>query len=209
MSLFITSDQQFLRPEMCILESLSTVSSIQVSCCLPCLCGCRRGYGQWSSDGVTTLYVNGSQQVLCNSTHLTSFAVLVDVSGHHTVSVIIVVQCMLWTIAQEINPVEARALSIVSYIGCTVSIICLTLTVIFFLSFGSVLAHLLLLSLCCVSLCVYRKKLFVSVHNFVHLNLSAALLAGLIVFVAGIETAINDRVSVCLYFSSSISWSGL
>ena len=46
---------------------------------------CRRGNGEWSSDGITTFYVNGSQQVLCNSTHLTSFAVLVDVSGVHTV----------------------------------------------------------------------------------------------------------------------------
>ena len=98
---------------------------------------------------------------------------------------------------QTIDPIEAQALSIVSYIGCTVSIICLALTIIFFISFGSVCTSILTSS-SVIMCCVYRKKLFVSVNNFVHLNLAAALLAGLIVFVTGIETATSNRVSIVI-----------
>ena len=39
---------------------------------------------------------------------------------------------------QDISPIEALALEIVSYIGCGISIVCLLLTVIFFLTFGYV-----------------------------------------------------------------------
>ena len=59
-----------------------------------------------------------------------------------------------------------------------------------------------------VSHCMCRKKLFVSVHNFVHLNLSTALLIALIVFVSGIETGVNNRVSLSshtlIIFTNSI-----
>ena len=37
------------------------------------------------------------------------------------------------------------------------------------------------------------------VHNFVHINLSIALLLALIVFVAGIETAADNQVAMKLY----------
>ena len=40
-----------------------------------------------------------------------------------------------------------------------------------------------------------RKVTFKAKHNKIHLNLSIALLLGLIVFVSGIETAKHDRVS--------------
>ena len=41
---------------------------------------CHSGDGGWSIAGVTTVRINDSF-VNCTSTHLTSFAVLVDVSG--------------------------------------------------------------------------------------------------------------------------------
>ena len=40
-----------------------------------------------------------------------------------------------------------------------------------------------------------RKVTFKAKHNKIHLNLSIALLLGLIVFVGGIETAKNNEVS--------------
>ena len=43
--------------------------------------------------------------------------------------------------------------------------------------------------------CMYRKQVFNQTQHFVHLNLSIALLLGLITFVSGIETASDYRVS--------------
>ena len=46
-------------------------------------------------------------------------------------------------------------------------------------------------------LCPYnRKAAFKAKHNKIHLNLSIALLLGLIVFVSGIETAKDNKVSI-------------
>ena len=45
----------------------------------------------------------------------------------------------------------------------------------------------------CMHLC--RKKIFNLTQHFLHLNLSIALLLGLITFVSGIETASKYRVS--------------
>ena len=39
-----------------------------------------------------------------------------------------------------------------------------------------------------------RKQLFVAVHNFVHLNLSIALLLGYLVFAVGVELAARNEV---------------
>lgn len=83
------------------------------------------GSGFWAFDGVsmTSVEVRGDRmEVNCSSTHLTSFAVLVDVSG--TLS------------EQNVTSVELQALQIVSYVGCAISIFFLGLAIIFFLSQG-------------------------------------------------------------------------
>ena len=98
-----------------------------------------------------------------------------------------------WT--QNLTTPQRLALSIISYIGCIISIVCLLLSVLFFLTFGSVVVQCCNDS-CCLWWSPCSKQLFVAVHNFVHLNLAIALLLGLIVFVAGIETAVGNRVSV-------------
>ena len=43
---------------------------------------------------------------------------------------------------------------------------------------------------------LYRKKAFKKKHNKIHLNLSIALLLGLITFVSGIETATENKVNL-------------
>ena len=68
----------------------------------------------WSSEGLRVgAFDESSGTVTCISNHLTSFAVLVDVSGQQPPSL---------------------PLSILTYIGCGISIICLVLTVIFLLT---------------------------------------------------------------------------
>ena len=48
--------------------------------------------------------------------------------------------------------------------------------------------------------CPYRKNAFNQRQHFIHLNLSIALLLGLIIFVSGIETANQYRVSENIIF---------
>ncbi|XP_065902446.1 adhesion G protein-coupled receptor L3-like [Dysidea avara] len=127
--------------------------------------------GRFSTDGIIQSDTTNNTFVQCSTTHLTSFAVLVDVSGGR----------------------ESTALSIVSYIGCAISIICLLIAVI------------LLVSL--------RRRVFNLQQHFVHLNLSIALLLGLITFVSGIETASEYRASCLIvaillhyFFMAAFSW---
>ena len=47
----------------------------------------------------------------------------------------------------------------------------------------------------------YRKTTFKGTHNSIHLNLSIALLLGLVVFVSGIESAKNDRVCILFLYT--------
>ncbi|XP_065909619.1 uncharacterized protein [Dysidea avara] len=110
------------------------------------------GRGGWDTEGVTTISVTNNT-ITCNSSHLTSFAVLVDVSGGH----------------KDISKEERSILSLVSYVGCGVSIICLLVAI-------TILVY-------------YSKTLTKGIHNFVHINLSVALLLALAIFVGGIETA--------------------
>ncbi|XP_065910263.1 uncharacterized protein [Dysidea avara] len=103
--------------------------------------------GRWSSSGI--IQDNDHRPpVICRATHLTSFSVLVS------------------SVDADENYPE---LHIVSYVGCSVSIVCLLLTI------GAIL--------------LLRKSVFKAKHHKVHLNLSIALLLGLITFVSGIETA--------------------
>ncbi|XP_065903442.1 adhesion G protein-coupled receptor L4-like [Dysidea avara] len=130
--------------------------------------------GTFSTDGIIQSDTTNNTFVQCSTTHLTSFAVLVDAMGQPQVN-------------------QNNALSIVSYIGCAVSIICLLITISFYI--------------------ILRKKVFNLVQHFVHLNLSIALLLGLITFVSGIETASDYRASCLIvaillhyFFMTAFSW---
>ena len=82
---------------------------------------------------------NNRTSVMCESTHLTSFAVLVDVTGALGVTdITITAQNMLCfpIIIQKVSTDIQFALEVVSYIGCAISIVCLLITMIFFLLQG-------------------------------------------------------------------------
>ena len=66
----------------------------------------------WSSDGCTTLRNRGDNSVTCHCTHLTSFAVLIQFTEHHT----------------DDETFEGKALTLISQIGCAVSLFCLITT---------------------------------------------------------------------------------
>ena len=88
----------------------------------------------------TDVTTSGNQTAIrCSSTHLTSFAVLVDVAGGLAVSAwaILYVESIMHTfLPQDIPDPERTALQIISYIGCAISILCLLGTVLFFLFQG-------------------------------------------------------------------------
>ena len=68
-------------------------------------------HSSWSTKGVTTVYL-GNNTVRCLSEHLTSFAVLVSFRN------------------DSMSSPEKIALSVISYIGCVISITCLLATII-------------------------------------------------------------------------------
>ena len=72
--------------------------------------------GQWSSKGCWVVSSDESRTV-CACSHLTNFAVLMDVSG---------------TIAGSAHD---RFLTEITWIGCSISIVCLVLTLVIFCSF--------------------------------------------------------------------------
>ena len=77
--------------------------------------------------------------ITCNSSHLTSFAVLVDVADGHQVVTIFIgyyishIIMVILLILQDISEEERTALSAVSYAGCGVSIVCLLITLVLLL----------------------------------------------------------------------------
>lgn len=98
------------------------------------------GNGSWIDDSVSTKCIstsNDQTSVICSSTHLTSFAVLVDVTGALGVNSVMEFYRIKTHHAliylQKISTDEQYALEVVSYVGCTISITCLIITVVFFL----------------------------------------------------------------------------
>ena len=104
---------------------------------------------------------------------------------------------------------DIPSLHVVSYIGCGISIVCLTVTIGAILLFRCTCVVILFVyNVTClyqmhfilyIYIYHYRKTAFKGTHNKIHLNLSIALLFGLIVFVSGIESAKNDRVCISTF----------
>ncbi|XP_064386426.1 latrophilin-like protein LAT-2 isoform X1 [Halichondria panicea] len=121
----------------------------------------------WSTEGVTTVSVDEDSQmrvynIVCESSHFTAFAVLMDVTG-----------------ALNDTTAEIRfALSVVTYVGCSISIFFLLLSIVYFLTL--------------------RRELLTKVHNFIHFNLSISLLLGYVVFLSGVETAVANK-GACVF----------
>ena len=108
------------------------------------------GHSTWLDRGVEDNLISESQ-VQCLSQHLTSFAVLAAINGLEN---------------------QESAITIVSYIGVGLSIICLSLCIFLYLAF----AH----------------DLLKQAHHYTHFNLILALLFLFILFSAGLELPYRD-----------------
>ena len=92
---------------------------------------------------------------------------------------------------------EAYALTLLTYIGCGISLVCLAASILFFISYGY---NVLMLIHYTTMLTVFHSKtLLTSVHYFVHLNLAVALFLGYAVFLVGTYYEMQHRVSCCRY----------
>ncbi|KAL2095282.1 hypothetical protein ACEWY4_010001 [Coilia grayii] len=74
--------------------------------------------GGWNTNGCTVLNVT-AEQTICGCSHLTSFGILLDISG-----------------IGPPNLFQARILSYITYIGCGISAIFLSITLLTYLAFG-------------------------------------------------------------------------
>jgi hypothetical protein len=77
--------------------------------------------GSWAFDGVemASMAISADTTVVsCTSTHLTSFAVLVNAGDG----------------LSDLSEAELKALMVVSYIGCAVSLACLSLAIIYYIT---------------------------------------------------------------------------
>ena len=119
----------------------------------------------------------------------------------------------LWTLIDlHSNPFSFQPpLDYITYIGCSISFVCLIGAIIFFLSLRLAKMWIILISddsmqsfnnLFCF---FYRKELVQKLHNFVHLNLCIALALGLLVFLTGVQTATANVVS-CKVITHQQQW---
>ncbi|XP_064407205.1 adhesion G protein-coupled receptor L3-like isoform X2 [Halichondria panicea] len=128
----------------------------------------------WSTEGVITVSVGEDEQmrvynIVCESSHFTAFSVLMDVTGA----------------LNDTTPEIRFALSVVTYVGCSISIFFLFLSILYFLTL--------------------RKELLTKVHSFIHLNLSISLLLGYVVFLSGVETAVANK-GACVFVAALLHY---
>ncbi|XP_066280377.1 adhesion G protein-coupled receptor L3-like [Branchiostoma lanceolatum] len=115
--------------------------------------------GNWSDKGCTADTTDMTRTV-CVCDHLTSFAILVDVTGQQ----------------------HSFALSVITYIGCIISIVCLFFCICAFLGFRRVRC----------------------IRTIIHANLCICLLAAEIVFLAAVDKTENkiacDVIAIILHY---------
>jgi len=87
---------------------------------------------------------------------------------------------------------DADTLSFAAYIGCGIAIICLLLTIFILFVLGYVVVDIMSIA---VKICLLRRiKVFDQIQDFVHFNITLALLVGLFMFVFGVEVAKDNDV---------------
>ena len=222
---------------MCILEFFWTVSCNSYNLiCLSQLNLARTmscslysvGSGSWVTDGISTTdnttKVGNVTSVHCLSTHLTSFAVLVDVAGGLQVCAGCrnMAECSYSWLCFLVGYTRSGAQSLAD---CFIHWMCNFNNLPYYCCGVLYIARVRLRKATkiiykyrywCVYTCIratgrrwfpdlefmnswyglYRKKLFRAVHTFVHLNLAISLLLGYLTFMAGIESATRSIVSI-------------
>ncbi|XP_076445246.1 uncharacterized protein LOC143283086 isoform X3 [Babylonia areolata] len=147
------------------------------------------GRRQWSSEGCTlALSLSSDNSSTCQCSHLTNFALLMDVYGAGGV----------------LSEADKKALSIISYIGCGLSLLALLLTLLTYSLFKNSYG----------SWSLSEEKLRRDNPSKILVNLCVALTLSNLVFVAGMQPYALDNligckvVAVLLHFSllSALCW---
>ena len=108
--------------------------------------GSQYGISQWEGDGIDLVANDVAYTISAEVTHFTSFTALI---GLNTLSV------------------TSHVIPLITYVGCSVAIVCLALSLIMYVTFG--------------------HRLLKRIYHFVHFNLALSLLLSYIVFVIGVE----------------------
>ena len=111
------------------------------------------GTGGWSTDGVTLAKeifneTTNSTHVTCESVHLTSFVVLVQVVDVVSATLLMLKRVLkkdIYLILHYFLQANPLAFDVLTYIGCSVSLFCLVLSIIFFISLRLVITVLRIL----------------------------------------------------------------
>lgn len=127
--------------------------------------------GEWSQDGCRVVS-SDEEKTVCQCDHLTNFAVLMDVTG------------------TKLSRIHEMSLRAITYVGCIVSIFCLTV--------------------CFISFTIFRN--LQSDRNTIHKNLVLCLLIAELLFVFGIgqtgDKVVCAIIAGCLhfFFLTSFAW---
>ncbi|XP_033097906.1 adhesion G-protein coupled receptor G2-like [Anneissia japonica] len=132
-------------------------------------------FGDWSSNGCKLTETDEDGSITCACTHLTNFAVLF--------------------FPNDVAPGVERFLDLVTYIGCGMSLMCLTLTIVTIL---------------------FSKKLRTSQPQIIMMNLCVALFCLYLIFIFGIGLA-DQGTTACkvvaifvhYFLLSSIAWTAV
>ncbi|XP_071500571.1 adhesion G protein-coupled receptor L3-like [Diadema antillarum] len=136
--------------------------------CIFYVYGEEAGSGYWSSEGCRVVESNRSH-TKCACNHLTNFAILLDVTGVYT----------------EVPEVHNLALELLTLIGCSISIVCLAISIFAFSFF---------------------KSLW-NTRTTIHRNLCISLLVAELLFLVGVKRTEN-RI-VCSVIAGLIHYSFL
>ncbi|NXB46531.1 AGRG2 protein, partial [Leucopsar rothschildi] len=136
------------------------------------------GHGGWSYEGCT-VKESGVNETVCSCNHLTSFAVLMDLYG-----------------STPLNPTQELVLTFISYIGCGLSAIFLSVTLVTYIAFEKIRRD-------------YPSKILI--------QLCAALLLLNLVFLLDSWIALYDTRGLCIavavflhyFLLVSFTWMGL
>ncbi|RDD41208.1 Adhesion G protein-coupled receptor L2 [Trichoplax sp. H2] len=117
--------------------------------------------GDWSTEGCETAYFNDTVTI-CKCYHLTNFAILMSLSP------------------EKIPETIARALTIITTVGCSLSITALTITIIVF---------------------IYTWRYLKRVQAVFHLNLSLTLLLANLLLLTGLDKVNSTNFCIAVAFT--------
>uniref|UniRef100_H2YNE2 G-protein coupled receptors family 2 profile 2 domain-containing protein n=1 Tax=Ciona savignyi TaxID=51511 RepID=H2YNE2_CIOSA len=137
-----------------------------------------KGDGYWSSDGCNVTWIS-SNQTICNCSHLTNFAVLLDVYGGNRV----------------ISPLHEFILRVLTYVGCGLSIAGLFITLLSYVIFGKIRRDAPAKILICLCISLIAVNLF-------YLGLSPA-------YFYSPSSCVVVSVLLHYFLLSSLTWMGL